>query len=80
MAGRTRAPFVTSSGRQECVDWQAHAAARAADDPDYDFGYYQLYPDLVPDLDWAGFDGKNLRWGIKPAEKTIIYSIIADGA
>ena len=33
----------------------------------------------MPDLDWAGFDGKNLRWGLKPAEKTIIYSTIADG-
>ena len=39
-----------------------------------------MYPDINPDLHWEGHDGKNLKWGLKPAEKTKIYSQIPDAS
>ena len=63
--GETRAPITSNYGHQTC------------NSPGYQMNdYHELFPDLAPDLSWAGTDGLNRNWGLKPAEKTIIYSII----
>jgi len=40
---------------------------------------YELFPDILPELHWEGHDGLTRKWGLKPAEKTLIYVEIGEG-
>jgi len=40
---------------------------------------YELFPDILPDLHWEGTDGLGRKWGLKPAEKTLIYVEVDEG-
>jgi len=75
-SGNTRAPISDSNGQQQCVDWDKYNADQ--ENFDWSTEYYEMYPDINPDLNWEGWDGKNLKWGLKPAEKTIVYTQIPD--
>ena len=73
--GAHRAPLMGAHGHQEChdynsIDWNTF---------DWERDHFELYPDINPDIDWEANDGKMLKWGIKPAEKTIVYTLIDDG-
>jgi len=73
-SGANRAPISDQGGNPQCIDWASVDYSTF----DWENDHYDLYPDVNPDLSWAGVDGKNLNWGLKPAEKTIIYSRVAD--
>lgn len=45
---------------------------------DYENDWYELYPDVTPELHWEGHDGTNRKWGLKPSEKTLAYAQVPD--
>ena len=73
--GLTKAPSIDNWGNPECMDWTRVFAPGF----NWEQEFYEAYPDVNPDLTWDTFDGKTLRWGLKPAERTVIYSKIGSG-
>ena len=74
--GLHKPPITDNWGNQMCMDWSKISQTTNFD---WDNEFYELYPDVNPELNWDTFDGKTLRWGLKPAEKTLVYSKIGNG-
>ena len=50
-----------------------------SDSCDYSVFNYELFPDILPEIHWEGHDNMNRKWGLKPREKTVVYTKIGAG-
>ena len=79
--GKTKAPLVDKWGHTMCMNWTALDPILS--DPENNFDWrtemYDMFPDVSPELHWEGNDAQGRKWGIKPAEKLVVYPRIEDG-
>jgi len=76
------AQYASSSGGYETSDSttnQDNGNGNHNEPFDWSEWQYELFPDILPELHWEGTDGLNRKWGLKPAEKTLIYVEIGEG-
>jgi len=73
-SGKSKQPSVDAYGFQQCVDWSNVDWNTF----DYENDWYELYPDVNPELHWEASDSSGRKWGLKPGDKTLVYSQIPD--